>query len=92
MYIYIIYVIATSSVNEVLAAIAEWEKHTCLRFHKVKSEKNYIRFQHGSGCNSKVGRVNINHGPQFINLQQENCHKVSKNIIIKIHLTVYQFP
>jgi len=37
------------------AAIADYHKFTCLRFHKRRGETNYISFYKGPGCLSPVG-------------------------------------
>jgi len=36
-------------------AIAEYEKHTCLRFKKRTTEEEYLDFRSGRGCSSPVG-------------------------------------
>lgn len=53
----------------IAAAIADYHKHTCIRFVKRRSERNYISFYRGSGCHSPVGmssngpnRVSIGNG------------------------------
>nr|CAA06314.1 PMP1 protein [Podocoryna carnea] len=36
-------------------AIAQYHKHTCLRFHKRTNERSHISFYKGGGCSSPVG-------------------------------------
>jgi len=51
-------------------AMNEIEKHTCIRFHKQKNEKDYIRFYAGRGCVSFVGKVG---GRQDLSLNKHGC-------------------
>jgi len=39
------------------AAIADYQKYTCLRFVKRTSESEYLHFYKGGGCSSPVGRT-----------------------------------
>ena len=39
------------------AAIADYQKYTCLRFLKRTSESEYLHFYKGGGCSSPVGRT-----------------------------------
>jgi len=52
--------VITSSIGQrgreaIKEAIAEYHKHTCLRFHPRTNEDTYISFFRGSGCSSPVG-------------------------------------
>lgn len=38
-------------------AIAEWEKHTCIKFVERVNQSDYVEFYYGEGCNSDVGRA-----------------------------------
>ncbi|KAL5005496.1 hypothetical protein ScPMuIL_018952 [Solemya velum] len=52
-------------------AMTEWEKYTCIKFHKAKStDYNSIRIQNGQGCNSQLGMVG---GDQVLNLEAPGC-------------------
>lgn len=52
-------------------AMREWEKYSCVRFReKTNSDKNYVRFQNGMGCNSQLGMVG---GMQVLNLDVNGC-------------------
>ncbi|KAJ7393137.1 hypothetical protein OS493_008438 [Desmophyllum pertusum] len=40
----------------ILSGMEEWTTKTCIRFKKRTNEKDYIYFQPGGGCSSRVGR------------------------------------
>jgi len=47
----------SDNIKEVIPkAIAEFEKHTCLKFVKRKKETEYVSFQTSLGCSSPVGK------------------------------------
>ncbi|XP_064597937.1 zinc metalloproteinase nas-36-like [Liolophura sinensis] len=59
-------------------SMTEWERYTCLRFTpRTTTQRNYIRFVNGSGCNSRVGMV---FGGQVINLKKSGCRQMSTYI------------
>ncbi|KAJ7392163.1 hypothetical protein OS493_013535 [Desmophyllum pertusum] len=37
--------------------MAEWQKHTCIRFVERVNQSDYVEFYYGEGCNSDVGRA-----------------------------------
>jgi len=41
--------------SAIAAAIADYHRHTCIRFHQRRSESAYIKFYRGNGCSSPVG-------------------------------------
>lgn len=47
--------IDAAGVTAIKEAIAEYEKHTCLRFKTRTSERAYLSFYRGNGCSSPVG-------------------------------------
>ncbi|XP_076096037.1 uncharacterized protein LOC143066999 isoform X2 [Mytilus galloprovincialis] len=52
-------------------AMREWEKYSCVKFReKTRSDRNYVRFQNGMGCNSQLGMVG---GMQVLNLDVNGC-------------------
>jgi len=56
---------SAKAVSAIQAAIHDYEKYTCLRFHRRKKERSYMLFFEGQGCSSLVG---IHHGPNKISL------------------------
>lgn len=48
--------ISSSGARAIQAAIAQYHKHTCIRFKKRTNEWNYISFYRGTGCSSPVGK------------------------------------
>jgi len=57
------------------AAIENYHKHTCIRFHKRTNERSYISFYKGSGCHSPVGyrpgrvnRISLGSGCQYMGI------------------------
>ncbi|KAL9978555.1 hypothetical protein ACROYT_G016085 [Oculina patagonica] len=38
-------------------AMAEWQKHTCIKFVERVNQSDYVEFYYGEGCNSDVGRA-----------------------------------
>lgn len=48
--------IGSSGARAIQNAIAQYHKHTCIRFKKRTNEWNYISFYRGSGCSSPVGK------------------------------------
>jgi len=55
--------IGSKGVRAIKAAIGEYHKHTCIRFHPRTNEREYISFYRGQGCNSPIGwrRGRVNH-------------------------------
>jgi len=53
-------------------AIAEYHKHTCIRWVPRGRERSYVTFFHGSGCYSYIGQQS---GPQRISLGYRCLHK-----------------
>lgn len=51
--------------ERVEAAVAHWEEHTAIRFKAHENEEDFISFEPGLGCSSKVGRHG---GKQVISL------------------------
>jgi len=47
--------ISSGGVIAINAAIADYHKYTCIRFHRRSNERSYIKFYRGSGCSSPVG-------------------------------------
>jgi len=39
----------------IMAAISNYHKHTCIRFHRRRRESSYISFYKGNGCFSGIG-------------------------------------
>ncbi|XP_059168133.1 blastula protease 10-like [Physella acuta] len=67
----------TKDIQEIMKAIDEWQKHTCIKIEPAdSSDENYINFDDGPGCASHVGMLG---GPQKVTLAA-NCRK--KQIII----------
>jgi len=54
----------------ILRAIADLKKHTCVRFVKHKNETDYVEMHAGKGCSSNVGRIG---GQQMISLKLGHC-------------------
>nr|XP_006813007.1 PREDICTED: blastula protease 10-like isoform X2 [Saccoglossus kowalevskii] len=46
----------SSSVASINAAIAEYHKHTCIRFVQRSSQQDYLAIYPGNGCWSSIGR------------------------------------
>ncbi|CAH1783615.1 unnamed protein product [Owenia fusiformis] len=52
-------------------AMNDWEFFTCVNFKaKTKKDRDFIRFQNGFGCNSRLGMVG---GMQAVNLESPGC-------------------
>jgi len=47
--------ISSRGVQVINAAISNYHKYTCLRFHRRTNERSYLSFWRGSGCSSPVG-------------------------------------
>ncbi|XP_057291911.1 hatching enzyme 1.2-like [Hydractinia symbiolongicarpus] len=47
--------ISSRGISAINAAIADYHKYTCLRFHRRTNERSYISFYRGGGCSSPVG-------------------------------------
>ncbi|KAM7443302.1 Bone morphogenetic protein 1 [Porites harrisoni] len=48
----------SSKIRQLLRdAMAEWERHTCIRFEERVNQSDYVEFYYGEGCNSDVGRA-----------------------------------
>ncbi|XP_073249503.1 meprin A subunit beta-like isoform X3 [Porites lutea] len=65
--------------KNILAAIDEFHKHTCIRFKERKNEKYWIKFSKGKGCWSYIGRLYWRRGAQELSLGRR-CNK--KGIIM----------
>ncbi|XP_046859272.1 LOW QUALITY PROTEIN: tolloid-like protein 1 [Xenia sp. Carnegie-2017] len=65
------YIIENSILNRPLfkanlqRAMKEWRKYTCIKFRKRKTDRDYVVFTHGIGCNADVGRKG---GRQYVSL------------------------
>ena len=71
---FIPHIAASSDVSQVRAAIAEWERHTCIRFRPRNGDRAFLYFKNGRGCSSYVGFRNVGYQP--IGLSQ-GCRVVS---------------
>ncbi|XP_031572670.1 meprin A subunit beta-like [Actinia tenebrosa] len=56
-------------------AIAEFHKHTCVKFVPRKNEKNWIKFVKKSGCYSSVGKIYWKRGGQDVSIGQGCARK-----------------
>lgn len=61
--------------KNIIAAIAEFHKHTCIRFKERKNERNWIKFSKDKGCWSYIGRLYWRKGPQNLSLGQRCNNK-----------------
>ncbi|CAG5136449.1 unnamed protein product [Candidula unifasciata] len=51
---------------EIMQAIGEWEKYTCINFQPATiSDSNFVNFEDGSGCSSYIGMIR---GKQSVSL------------------------
>ncbi|XP_031550235.1 zinc metalloproteinase nas-14-like [Actinia tenebrosa] len=55
-------------VDNILAAIKEFQKHTCLTFVQKTKERNWIKFTKDRGCWSYIGRIYWRKGEQNLSL------------------------
>ncbi|XP_020912968.2 zinc metalloproteinase nas-4 [Exaiptasia diaphana] len=64
--------------QNLMKAIAGFQKHTCLRFvpYRPGVHRNYITFNKAHGCSSKVGTRYYSPGPQAISLG-DGCNNPS---------------
>jgi len=46
--------------SAIAAAIADYHKHTCLKFVKRTNQRNYLNIIRGGGCYSYIGRIDRN--------------------------------
>lgn len=65
--------------KNILAAIEEFHKHTCITFKEKKNERNWIKFSKENGCWSFIGRLYWRKGAQDLSLG-EKCN--NKGIIM----------
>ena len=56
--------------NIVRQAIADYKKHTCIKWVPRTNQRSYVTFFHGSGCYSMIGQQG---GPQRISLANPGC-------------------
>ena len=54
----------------VKSAVAQFSKHTCIKWIPRTNEKDYVSFFHGRGCYSYIGKQG---GEQQISLSYPNC-------------------
>lgn len=65
--------------GNIMAAIEEFHKHTCIKFKVRTTERNWIKFSKDKGCWSYIGRLYWRKGSQNLSLGQR-CN--SKGIIM----------
>lgn len=54
--------------KNIMSAIEEFHKYTCITFKERKNERNWIKFSKGKGCWSYIGRLYWFKGPQSLSL------------------------
>ncbi|KAJ7358857.1 hypothetical protein OS493_020694 [Desmophyllum pertusum] len=69
----------TSYKKNIMAAIEEFHKHTCITFKERKNERNWIKFSKDKGCWSFIGRLYWRKGAQSLSLG-DKCN--NKGIIM----------
>ncbi|XP_057315605.1 hatching enzyme 1.2-like [Hydractinia symbiolongicarpus] len=60
--------IGNDGYNAVQQAIADYHKHTCLKFERRTNQREYIKFVDGGGCSSPVGFNNPRYTSNGVNL------------------------
>lgn len=74
MYAYRLSLSEPEELNEINAAIKDWDMYTCLTFRpRTYDDENYVKIVDGWGCSSYVGMVG---GPQALTLSKL-CRTVS---------------
>lgn len=71
---------ASNARRQIYAAVNFWQKNSCIRFAENGGGRNRIRFFHGQGCYSGVGR-NLQAGEQVISIGK-GCDSVRSTVIV----------